>query len=112
MPHEGAVLQIDSLGAVICDDGEILLHATGVELLVEQSRQLVIEAFKGRIASGPASPPAIRLEPLMPKSVGLVMMPPFLYQLMEKCGTDGGAMEKDPVIERCGSFSLGRPKRN
>lgn len=45
---------------------------------------------------------------MIPKRVGLVMMPPFLYQLMEKCGTDGGAMEKDPVIERCGSFSLGR----
>ena len=46
MPHEGAVLQVDALGAVICNDGEILLHAAGVELLVEQSRQLVIEALQ------------------------------------------------------------------
>lgn len=48
----------------------------------------------------------------MPKIVGeFRIIPPsiaFLYQLMEKCGTDGGLIENDPEIDRCGSFKCGR----
>jgi len=31
----------------------------------------------------------------------------FLYQLMPKCGTDGGLIEKCPLMDRCGSAKCG-----
>ena len=40
--------------------------------------------------------------------VGLFRIPPFLYQLIPKWGTEGGLIEKPPEIETCGSFSFGR----
>src|SRR5574344_1225572 len=59
----------------------------------------------------PASPPARSWLPFIPKMVGAFRIIPssmaFLYQLMEKCGTEGGLMENLPEMEMCGSFSFG-----
>src|SRR5574344_2003974 len=62
-------------------------------------------------ASAPASPPASRLFPLIPKMVGESRIMPFpiafLYQSTEKCGMDGGSSEKLPEMEKCGSLIFG-----
>src|SRR5574344_939061 len=59
----------------------------------------------------PASPPARSSLPFIPKIVGEFKIMPssiaFLYQLTEKCGTDGGLMENLPEIDTCGSLSFG-----
>ena len=47
----------------------------------------------------------------MPKIVGELRIMPlsiaFLYQEILKCGTDGGDIEKRPVIDMCGNFKCG-----
>ena len=60
------------------------------------------------MASGPASPPPSRVLPAIPKMVGAIITPPFLYQEMENLGADGGLMEKPPEIEICGNFRCGK----
>ena len=46
----------------------------------------------------------MRLLPFMPKMVGLVMIPPFLYQSIERCGTLGGEMDRVPDTLKCGNL--------
>ena len=43
----------------------------------------------------------------MPKTVGFVMIPPSLYQSMDRCGTLGGEMDKVPDTRKCGSLMCG-----
>ncbi|WP_143153368.1 hypothetical protein [Asaccharospora irregularis] len=72
------------------------------------------------MTSGPASPPPRSVFPLCPKmvapfkSIGLSIA--FLYQSIDKCGTDGGASEKLPLMLKCGNFICGRlilsPEKN
>ncbi len=44
------------------------------------------------------------------------MIPPSLYQSIERCGTEGGAMDSFPVTLKCGSLMCGReifmPEKN
>lgn len=44
------------------------------------------------------------------------MIPPSLYQSIERCGTEGGAMDSLPVTLKCGSLMCGReifmPEKN
>lgn len=55
----------------------------------------------------PASPPAMRLLPFMPKIVGPAMMPPSLYQSILMCGTLGGLKDSLPEMLKCGSLMWG-----
>ena len=70
-----------------------------------------IRDFVPTTASLPASPPASSFPFIAPKIVGELRIMPssiaFLYQLILKCGTEGGLREKEPVMLTCGSFILG-----
>jgi len=44
----------------------------------------------------------------MPKMVGLVMIPPSLYQEIDNLGTLGGFREKEPVMLKCGNLIFGK----
>ena len=45
--------------------------------------------------------------PFMPKMVGFVMIPPFLYHEMERCGTLGGLIDRLPEMLKCGYLICG-----
>ena len=63
--------------------------------------------------SSPASPApfAVPVTGFTSNNVGCVNMKglsiAFLYQMIPKCGTDGGVKLKEPLIEICGNFKCG-----
>lgn len=88
------------------EDPPVVLAVLNTEVIMVSS--LSQRVASGTTASAPASPPARRLLPAAPKTVGRVRIPPSLYHEMPKCGTLGGLIEKLPLILTCGSFSFGR----
>ena len=92
------VFKIDTLAGIIRNNRQIFFHCTGIEMTGNHWFQLFVETGKRKNGlSAPASPPAIKEDPFIPKMVGLVMIPPSLYQSIERCGTEGGEIDSLPV---------------